>query len=109
MGAKRLPCTWLWDMVIINERGDVLVCTAPPAEEFSLGNLAEQKLSVIVSGQRMKQFRLAHIMQDFTELPFCGICGDRLIYKNYDIEFFIKYLLDIGREDLIPRFEEIFK
>jgi len=107
MGKR--PCTWLWDMVIINERGDVLICTNGQAEQLKLGNLEDDNLAHIVSGERMKQIRIAHLLHDFTNLPMCEQCGDRLIYKNFDVEFFKRYLLDLGREDLIPRMVENFQ
>jgi len=106
---KRRPCTWLWDMIIVNERGDVLICTDGRAEKFKLGNLKEAKLSELVSGEKMKRYRIAHILQDFSELTMCAQCSDRLIYKNYDLEFFKEYLMEIGREDLIPKLEGLFQ
>jgi radical SAM protein with 4Fe4S-binding SPASM domain len=95
-------------MLVVNERGDVMVCTTGMAEQFKLGNLFDHKLSELASGKKMEEYRLAHIMQDFTDIPMCAECPDRLIYKNYEPEFFIAYLKDINREDLIPKVMELF-
>jgi len=72
-GHKLLPCKLLWEDIFIYWNGDVGVCCEDSAaRRIIIGNIGEQSLKEIWTGNRMKALRALHLKGNRFKHPVCG-------------------------------------
>lgn len=75
----RYPCIAPWYSTAVCSNGDILACYAfhwhvDKKEDMVIGNINNNTLEEIYSGQNMREFRKKHLELDFSSLPVCGDC-----------------------------------
>ncbi|MBN1586924.1 MAG: SPASM domain-containing protein [Candidatus Omnitrophica bacterium] len=99
----REPCFQLWNMMVMSKDGTVVPCCKDRLFELSLGNAYKSGFAQLWRGKKLRQMRLDQIQGNFSKYAVCSTC-----YKPpggvVPKEHVLRYLKDIGREDLIDSF-----
>jgi radical SAM protein with 4Fe4S-binding SPASM domain len=74
---KYVPCTFLWQALVIFWDGSVLPCTQDFHGYYTLGNVREETLTRIWNNEKMVQLREKVLRRDIANLETCSQC-DRL-------------------------------
>lgn len=96
----RPPCVGLWQHFGVRWDGMCSACCMDFKTEQKLGNVAEEGLWNIWTGEKLKQFRLWHIAGEFHKIPVCAPCRNQPFHYLSDGEM-ASWLRDIERDDLI--------
>lgn len=93
-------CPLLFYIMQIDVEGNVFPCTplGLPAD-FSLGNIREQTLLDIWTGEKLKNLRLLHLKKNRAENPVCSSC------QSFTCITHATDNLDKDAEELVTRFE----
>ena len=93
---KFVPCTFLWQALVIFWDGSVLPCTQDFHGWYPLGNVRDESLAEIWNGERMVRLREKILRRDIADLETCSQC-DRLwrsqilgVPKEYLLRFLLK-------------------
>jgi len=93
---KYVPCTFLWQALIILWDGSVLPCTQDFHGYYTLGNVKEIPLAQIWNDEKMALLRQKIFQRDISDLETCSRC-DRLwreqilgVPKEYLWKFLLK-------------------
>ncbi len=93
---KYVPCTFLWQALIVFWDGSVLPCTQDFHGDYTLGNVRETPLEEIWNGDRLVRLREKILRGDIADLETCSQC-DRLwrdqilgVPKEYLLKFLLK-------------------
>jgi radical SAM protein with 4Fe4S-binding SPASM domain len=98
-GKPRRHCAELWFKMVINWRGDVVLCCVDWQSKVILGNILEDKnLNNIWHGQSILSLREKHLAHNWSEVSVCSTCtewsdiSEQEIYYNaesasYDVVF----------------------
>jgi radical SAM protein with 4Fe4S-binding SPASM domain len=76
-GSPRTPkvaCPLILYMLTVNANGDISVCNDDWQHAHQLGNAADLHLLDIWRGERLRRFRLTHLLGHRAELAACGTC-----------------------------------
>lgn len=74
--AKRRPCLYPWERIVINARGDLAFC---PSDWVHGSYIADYRSTTIHSewqGNFYKALREAHLTNEYSKHVFCGNCPD---------------------------------
>jgi len=74
---KYVPCTFLWQALVIFWDGAVLPCTQDFHGYYSLGNIQKETLARIWNNEKMVRLREKVLRRDIADLETCSQC-DRL-------------------------------
>jgi radical SAM protein with 4Fe4S-binding SPASM domain len=74
---KYIPCTFLWQALVIFWDGAVLPCTQDFHGYYALGNVRKETLARIWNNEKMVRLREKVLCRDITDLETCSQC-DRL-------------------------------
>jgi radical SAM protein with 4Fe4S-binding SPASM domain len=74
---KYIPCTFLWQALVIFWDGSILPCTQDFHGYCALGNVREETLAQVWNGKKMVQLRQKVLRRDIADLKTCSQC-DRL-------------------------------
>jgi radical SAM protein with 4Fe4S-binding SPASM domain len=74
---KYVPCTFLWQALVIFWDGSVLPCTQDFHGYSILGNVREETLARVWNGEKMVRLREKVLRRDIADLETCSQC-DRL-------------------------------
>lgn len=94
-GKKYVPCTFLWQALIIFWDGTVLPCTQDFHGYYPLGNIREESIVRIWNCDRMVRLRKKILSRDLADLETCSQC-DRLWRDQFlgiPKEYLWKFLL----------------
>ncbi len=93
---KYVPCTFLWQALVVFWDGAVLPCTQDFHGYYKLGNVRENTLEEIWNGDRLVRLREKILRRDTGDLETCSRC-DRLwrdqilgVPKEYLLKFLLK-------------------
>ena len=75
-------CPELWRRLIILSDGTATLCPRDMKKRYVIGNVNEQTVSEIWTGERMQHARDLHREGRFNELPLCGNCPDSFDSKR---------------------------
>ena len=94
--SKRpVPCTFLWQALVIFWDGTVLPCTQDFHGYYPLGNVRKETLAEIWNGDKMVRLREKMLRRDIADLETCSQC-DRLWrgqFLGVPREYLLKFLL----------------
>lgn len=92
---KFVPCTFLWQALVIFWDGSVLPCTQDFHGCYALGNVREESLAQVWNGDRMIGLREKMLRRDIGDLETCSqcdrLCRDRIL--GVPREYLLKFLL----------------
>lgn len=74
--ARRRPCLYPWERVVINARGDLAFC---PSDWVHGSYVADYRITTICAewqGAFYRSVRQAHLTNDYRNHAFCGNCPD---------------------------------
>ena len=76
-----LPCSILWQRMVVHYNGLCTVCCRDYACECKLGDANEQTIKEIWNGPEMKKIRETHRLGQREKVPICRFCDLYLIEK----------------------------
>ncbi|MBU1136623.1 MAG: radical SAM protein [Nanoarchaeota archaeon] len=78
--SKRKPCALIWQKMIVDWNGDVVLCADDWNHSTVLGNLKEQTIKEIWKGKKLKEIKEAHIKGEFWKVPVCSKCNKKSVW-----------------------------
>jgi sulfatase maturation enzyme AslB (radical SAM superfamily) len=99
----RRPCVGLWQHFGVRFDGESSACCIDFKAQQNLGNVGKKGLWAIWTGDKLKQYRIWHILGEFYRIPICAKCKNQPFHSISDEEI-ITYLKNINREDLIKSY-----
>jgi radical SAM protein with 4Fe4S-binding SPASM domain len=93
----RGPCPGIFTHLGVTWEGNVSPCCRDFEAVIKLGNVLEESLSEIWTGQLLKDYRLAHIRGEFDKIPLCCECSGQP-FGTISHQQIIDYLKSIGEE-----------
>ncbi len=78
--AKRSACNSLFEIMVINHKGDVVLCCMDEWNEYILGNVFDTGLLNVWNNEKFKKIRNSHKKQNFSYVQKCSDCE---IWKNF--------------------------
>jgi|WetSurMetagenome_2_1015567.scaffolds.fasta_scaffold05996_3 radical SAM protein with 4Fe4S-binding SPASM domain len=73
--AKRIvPCRLLWTELVISWDGRVPMCCVDFDDKLIIGNLKNESIRQVWSGERLKKSRKIHLDGDFNKISLCQNC-----------------------------------
>jgi radical SAM protein with 4Fe4S-binding SPASM domain len=83
--TKRYPCYHLWLSPAIHQNGDASICCDDYARKAVIGNINEQTVHEIWTGDKIKQYRKLHLEGKYDMIPVCKNCD---VWNTYSDLFF---------------------
>ncbi len=77
---RRWPCGFIWQKMVVDWNGDVVLCCDDWSHREVLGNLKNQNIEDIWFGERLKKIREAHLNGEFDKIPLCQGCNKKTIW-----------------------------
>jgi radical SAM protein with 4Fe4S-binding SPASM domain len=77
---KRKPCALIWQEMVVDWNGDVVLCNNDWLHSTVLGNLKKQSIEEIWKGEKLRKIREANIKGEFYKVPLCSDCNKRSIW-----------------------------
>jgi len=77
---KRKPCALIWQKMVVDWNGDVVLCCDDWNHSTVLGNLKKQTIEEIWKGEKLRKIREAHIKGEFYKIPLCSGCNKKSIW-----------------------------
>jgi radical SAM protein with 4Fe4S-binding SPASM domain len=74
--VARVPCRHLWQQLVVLCTGDVVPCCVDIDARTAVGNVYEESLASIWTGERLQHMRAMHLAGRADELPGCAECVD---------------------------------
>jgi radical SAM protein with 4Fe4S-binding SPASM domain len=98
VSKARMPCSEPWFKMVINWRGDVVLCCVDWQSNIKLGNIFEMGVEEIWYGAIAKDLRLKHRLEKWNQISSCSKCtqwsdiGELDVYcqprpENYHVVF----------------------
>jgi radical SAM protein with 4Fe4S-binding SPASM domain len=81
---KRKPCALIWQKMVVDWNGDVVLCCDDWNHSTVLGNLKKQSIEEIWKGEKLGEIREAHIKREFWKVPLCSSCNKKSIWWMVD-------------------------
>jgi len=73
--ARRIdPCRLLWTELIVSWDGKVPLCCIDYDDKIIMGDLKNESIREVWSGERLKKNRNIHMDGDFNKIPLCESC-----------------------------------
>jgi radical SAM protein with 4Fe4S-binding SPASM domain len=80
---KRVPCYAIYNKMVIDFKGDVLLCTTDAFVKAKVGNVFENSVKDIWLGEKLTEFRHYHETGQFDKLPLCRDCN---LWADYQLK-----------------------
>lgn len=77
---KRKPCALIWQKMVVDWNGDVVLCCDDWNHSTVLGNLKKQTIEEVWKGEKLKKIRGAHAKGEFWRIPLCSGCNKKSIW-----------------------------
>jgi len=81
---KRKPCALVWQEMVVDWDGNVVLCNNDWNHSAVLGNLKKQTIEEIWKGDKLKKIREAHIKGEFWKVPLCSDCNKKSVWWMVD-------------------------
>ena len=82
--VKRKPCALIWQKMVVDWNGDVVLCCDDWNHSIILGNLKKQTIEEIWKGEKLREIRKAHLEGKFYKIPICTKCNKKSIWWMVD-------------------------
>lgn len=79
-GLIREPCPLIWEHMVIDWDGKVVLCCNDYLHEVVVGDLNKETIKDVWFGNKINMFRSIHKKSEFKKLPFCDRCNKRTIW-----------------------------
>ncbi len=103
---KRIPCGSLYDTMVINHCGDVVICCLDSFYTMKIGNVFKSGVKEIWHSDEFQKLRYYHETSQYSKIPFCENCD---IWASYLIEEEIKDNVLIRKSPLITNYNRMDK
>jgi radical SAM protein with 4Fe4S-binding SPASM domain len=77
---KRQPCALIWQKMVVDWNGDVVLCCDDWNHSTILGNLKKQTIEEIWKGEKLRKIREAHVKGEFWKVPLCSGCNKKSVW-----------------------------
>jgi radical SAM protein with 4Fe4S-binding SPASM domain len=77
---KRKPCSLIWQKMVVDWNGDVVLCCDDWNHSTVLGNLKKESIEEIWKGEKLRKIREAHVKREFFKVPMCAGCNKKSIW-----------------------------
>lgn len=77
---KRKPCALIWQKMVVDWDGDIVLCCDDWNHSTVLGNLKKQTIEEVWEGEKLKKIREAHVRGEFLKIPLCSQCNKKCIW-----------------------------
>jgi len=77
---KRKPCALIWQKMVVDWDGDVVLCCDDWNHSTVLGNLKKQTIEEIWKGEKLNKIREAHVNDEFDKVPLCSGCNKKSVW-----------------------------
>jgi len=81
---KRKPCALIWQKMVVDWDGDVVLCCDDWNHSTVLGNLKKQTIEEIWKGEKLNKIREAHVNDEFDKVPLCSGCNKKSVWWMVD-------------------------
>lgn len=81
---KRKPCALIWQKMVVDYNGDVVLCCDDWNHSTVLGNLKKQTIEEIWKGEKLKKIKEAHVKGEFWKVPLCSGCNKKSVWWMVD-------------------------
>ncbi|MCK4553261.1 SPASM domain-containing protein [Candidatus Pacearchaeota archaeon] len=81
---KRTPCALIWQKMVVDWNGDVVLCCDDWNHSIVLGNLKKQSIEEIWKGDKLKKIREVHVKRNFSKIPLCAKCNKKSVWWMVD-------------------------
>lgn len=78
--VKRKPCSLIWQRMVVDWNGDVVLCCDDWNHSTILGNLKKQTIEEVWKGKKLKDIKEAHIKGEFWKIPICTKCNKKSMW-----------------------------
>jgi radical SAM protein with 4Fe4S-binding SPASM domain len=93
--VKRWPCQQLWRRFNIADDGTVRFCVDDWFNKTKLGDLTNETIAQIWTGEEYNRLRHFHIMSQYGKIPYCSKCTEwQGMEWNYDYFTAMKKMLN---------------
>jgi radical SAM protein with 4Fe4S-binding SPASM domain len=72
---KRVPCYAIYSKMVIDYKGDVLLCTTDAFAKSKAGNVLKDGVKNVWHGEALSRMRYYHETGQFDKLPLCDPCN----------------------------------
>jgi hypothetical protein len=74
--AKRYPCLYPWERILLNPRGELAFCPQDWVHGSVIADYHHTTIRDVWQGAEYQKLRAAHLANDFARHQFCGQCPD---------------------------------
>ena len=78
---EKYCCSELWRRLSILSDGIATICTRDFNKHEEVGNIHENSITEIWTGEKMERYRDLHRRGEFKEIPICSSCPDSYYLK----------------------------
>jgi wyosine [tRNA(Phe)-imidazoG37] synthetase (radical SAM superfamily) len=71
---QKIPCSWLWQRMVINYDGRVSVCCRDYNCTMIMGDKSREPLEEIWNGPKYSEARKLHLEEKRGQINFCAVC-----------------------------------
>lgn len=71
----RVPCTALFDTMVINRNGNVPICCLDESYSTDMGNIFKEGIESVWNGKKFQEVRRMHTEGNFESIPLCKDCA----------------------------------
>jgi len=78
--SKRKPCSLIWQRMVVDWNGEVVLCCDDWNHSTILGNLKKQTIEEVWKGEKLKSIKEAHVKEEFWKVPICARCNKKSMW-----------------------------
>ncbi len=77
---KRRPCSLIWQKMIVDWNGEVVLCCDDWNHSVVLGDLNKQTLMHVWNGEKLRKIRELHKKGEFNKIGICSNCNKKTVW-----------------------------
>lgn len=77
---KRKPCALLWQKMVVDWNGEVVLCCDDWNHSTILGNLNNQTIEEVWNSKKLNYIKEAHVKGEFHKIHLCANCNKKTIW-----------------------------
>lgn len=77
---ERTPCALIWQKMIVDWNGDVVLCCDDWSHSVILGNLEKERIEDVWKGEKLRKIRELHKKREFNKIPICSGCNKKTVW-----------------------------